>query len=115
MRVLYFGPCRLHADCDVEEVPLVAGATVGDLLQACCARHPGMAAARGALLVAVNQEFAKPDAVLKGTEEIAVMPPVSGGSGSITLTPGPVSALVSVLRQRPEAWQSPQRPGILLL
>ena len=79
MRILYFGPCRLHAACDTEEIPLKPGATVKDLLDACCARHPAIAAVRASLQVAVDREFAPASTVLKGPEEVAVMPPLSGG------------------------------------
>ena len=79
MRVLYFGPCRLQAGRDEEDVPLAPGATVKELLDACCARHPAMAAARASLQVAVDREFAAAGTVLKGSEEVAVMPPLSGG------------------------------------
>ena len=79
MRVLYFGPCRLHAACDAEEIPLKPGATVKELLDACGIRHPKIAAVRASLQVAVDREFASASTVLKGSEEVAVMPPLSGG------------------------------------
>ena len=79
MRVLYFGPCRIHAGCDGEDIPLAPGATVRELLDACCARHPAVAAVRASLQVAVDREFAPASTVLKGSEEVAVMPPLSGG------------------------------------
>ena len=92
-RVLYFGPCRQHAGCDEETIDLPGGtATVQDLLDRCCALHPGLAQARASLLVAVDREFASPAAGITGAEEIAVMPPVSGGAAGITLTTGKVSA-----------------------
>ncbi len=79
-RVLYFGPCRQHAGCDEETVDIPGGgATVGALLNRCCALHPGLASARSSLLVSVNLEFAKAETPLAGGEEIAVMPPLSGG------------------------------------
>ena len=79
MKVLYFGPCRQHAGCDQEEVPLDPGAMVKDLLDACCSRHPALAPVRASLLVSVDREFASAATVLKGPEEVAVMPPLSGG------------------------------------
>ena len=79
VRVLYFGPCRIHAGCDAEDIPLNPGATVKDLLDVCCARHPKIAAVRASLQVAVDREFAPVSTALKGNEEVAVMPPLSGG------------------------------------
>ena len=79
IRVLYFGPCRIHAGCDAEEISLAPGATVKDLLNACCARHPAIAAVRASLQVAVDREFSPVSTALHGFEEVAIMPPLSGG------------------------------------
>lgn len=90
--VRYFGPCRTQTGKDTEELDLGEGATVADLLEACCRRHAALAATRASLLVAVERELAPPSRRLKAGEEIAVMPPLSGGAGSVTLTTGKVSA-----------------------
>ncbi len=90
--VRYFGPCRLQAGRDTDAIELPAPATVADLLDACCRLHPALQAAKGSLLVAVNQEFAGPDIPLAGGEEIALMPPLSGGAGAVILTTGRVAA-----------------------
>jgi len=57
-------------------------ATVSDLLQQLSREHPEISniLSWGSVLVAVNQEFAKPDALLKDGDEVALMPPVSGGA-----------------------------------
>ena len=78
-KVLYFGPLRQAAGRDAEEVEWSGPATVAGLLDACSARHPALAAVRASLLVAVDRECARPATVLKGGEEVAVMPPLSGG------------------------------------
>ncbi len=59
-------------------------ATVSDLLLQISREHPAISdiLSRGSVLVAVNQEFAKPDARLKDGDEVALMPPVSGGAES---------------------------------
>jgi molybdopterin synthase catalytic subunit len=89
--VRYFGPCRLQTGRDWDAVELPQPATVADLLEACCRLHPALQAARRSLLVAVDQEFAGADTVLTGGEEIALMPPLSGGAGAVTLTRGAIS------------------------
>ena len=59
-------------------VTLRDGATVSDLL----ARVKEMAVGHSlppAPLVAVNQEYAAPDVVLRASDEVALIPPVAGG------------------------------------
>jgi len=55
--------------------------TVSELLKQISGDYPALAniLSRGGILIAVNQEFAKPDASLKDGDEVALMPPVSGG------------------------------------
>jgi molybdopterin converting factor small subunit len=53
-----------------------AGAVQADLQR----RHPKMPWPAGTLL-AVNQQYAAAETVLKSGDEVAIIPPVSGGSG----------------------------------
>lgn len=59
-------------------------ATVAELLQQLSRDYPNLAPilARGGILISVNQEFAKQNARLKDGDEVALMPPFSGGSRS---------------------------------
>ena len=61
--------------------------TVSALLKQISGEYPALSdmLSRGGILIAVNQEFAKPDAPLKDGDEIALMPPVSGGTESHTV------------------------------
>ena len=60
------------------QIPLDQGSTVADLV-----RHIRSLPAGKALppqpRVAVNRKFAAPDQIISGSDEIAVIPPVSGG------------------------------------
>jgi molybdopterin converting factor subunit 1 len=56
---------------------LPEGARVRDLLAAVAAKAGGRALPTPA--VAVNQRYAKPDAPLSATDEVALIPPVAGG------------------------------------
>ncbi|MGQ0535429.1 MAG: molybdenum cofactor biosynthesis protein [Methanobacteriota archaeon] len=62
----------------VLEVP--EGTTVAALLDRLVADHPRLAEWREYLLAAVNREYAAAGRVLRDGDEVAVMPPVSGGS-----------------------------------
>lgn len=59
------------------EVP--EGASVQSLLVSLAEDHPRLGERLGALTVAVNQEFVKPGTVLKPGDEVALIPPISGG------------------------------------
>jgi MoaE-MoaD fusion protein len=64
------------------ELPMNNGpATVAELLEAVAAAYPALSdiIAQGRLMVSVNREFAKRDAPVKDGDEVALMPPFSGG------------------------------------
>jgi molybdopterin converting factor subunit 1 len=56
----------------------VQGTTVAHLRTTLEQRYPQMAGLPS-LLIAVNQQYADDDTTLTGTEEVALIPPVSGG------------------------------------
>jgi molybdopterin synthase catalytic subunit len=67
---------------DEERLTLPTGSTVTDLLAHLAAREPFIAAARGRFQVAVNLQMALPSHVLQEGDEVALIPPVAGGSDS---------------------------------
>ena len=54
-------------------------ATVGDLRRVLVANHPNLAGLLERCRVAVNHDFVEDSQVLTPTDEVAVIPPVSGG------------------------------------
>ncbi|HEX5015246.1 MAG TPA: molybdenum cofactor biosynthesis protein MoaE [Candidatus Limnocylindrales bacterium] len=64
------------------EVPLelAQGATIEEAWSALVALHPGLAPGRSAVRFARNAEYADPDTVLEDGDELAIIPPVSGGA-----------------------------------
>src|ERR671916_496907 len=80
LTVRLFAGLRERAGTDRLEVELPAGATVADLLAAMGETPVGALAPR-ACVVAVNRTYAAPgDAIAEG-DEVALVPPVSGGRG----------------------------------
>ncbi len=82
VHVLYFGVLKDvigHRDA-VMDVP--EGASVADLLA--LHRKAGVAV-WDSIAVAVNQEYARADDVLKDGDEVALLPPVSGGVDVLTM------------------------------
>lgn len=59
------------------------GATVEDLLQRLVSDYPKLAGHTGTLMAAVNQEYVQRDTVLHDDDEVAFIPPVSGGSDAL--------------------------------
>jgi MoaE-MoaD fusion protein len=80
IQVLYFAVFRERLGTSAETLDLPAKATVADAVAALAARHPPIAALRGRFRVARNQEFASDDEVLGEGDELALIPPVAGGS-----------------------------------
>jgi molybdopterin converting factor subunit 1 len=76
--VLLFGITRDLTGQSAVSVPLPEGASVSDLLANLHQQYPAMAGIKS-LLVAVNGEYAEVEQVLSSKDEIALIPPVSGG------------------------------------
>lgn len=75
VRVKLFAGLRERAGRDEVELDLPEGARAADALAAV----EGLAAGLP-LVLAVNRRYATPDTVLEGGDELAVVPPVSGGA-----------------------------------
>jgi len=56
------------------------GSTAGDAWEALVAEFPALADHTRSISVAVNEEYAKPATALRDGDEVAFLPPVSGGS-----------------------------------
>src|SRR3954466_6905468 len=93
VRVRLFAVLRQRAGRGSVDVELEAGATVADAL-AVLAREPGLAdvLAPGPLRMAVKRDYAGPETELSPDDELALVPPVSGGeSPHVRLGPEPIS------------------------
>src|SRR3990172_9935885 len=66
------------------EVELGEGLSVAEAFRVLCRRFPEMADHAGSLMYAVNAEYVSPDPPLRAGDELALIPPVSGG-GAETL------------------------------
>jgi molybdopterin synthase sulfur carrier subunit len=78
VKVLFFG--RLKEVAGAEEfVEVTPGSRIEDLFASFVARRPELARYRGSLVASRNQEFAAWSTPLDSGDEIAFLPPVSGG------------------------------------
>jgi molybdopterin synthase catalytic subunit len=82
--VRLFAGLRERAGGPHVEVDLPEGASVADLLAAMGATPVG-ALSPGQCVVAINREYAEPGAPVHAGDEIALVPPVSGGAGEVRL------------------------------
>lgn len=55
------------------------GTTVARLVEAVLAKYPRLLGHGNSMLLAVNHEVVRPDVVLREGDEVALLPPVSGG------------------------------------
>lgn len=78
LTVLLFGITRDLVGQSRLSVPLPKGGRVADLLNLLHSQYPALSGVKS-VLVAVNSEYADPDTVLNLSDEIALIPPVSGG------------------------------------
>jgi MoaE-MoaD fusion protein len=80
IRVLFFGMARDIAGVAEEQIDLRNAPDLGDLRRQYEARFPRLAGMNDSLLIAVNEEFRERSWRLADGDEVAFIPPVSGGS-----------------------------------
>jgi MoaE-MoaD fusion protein len=80
VRILFFGMLREVMGRQDDAIELPEGSSVADLLAHCESQNPRLKEYLPSLAVAVNQRYASPDLELKPGDEVALLPPVSGGA-----------------------------------
>ncbi len=85
VKIRLFAVLRERAGAASLELDLPEGARVADALAAVDHLAGGVP-----LVMAVNREYAKPDVELRAGDELALVPPVSGGAGRVRLTREPL-------------------------
>jgi molybdopterin converting factor subunit 1 len=79
VRVRLFASLREAAGGGEWALELREGATAEDAWRALAARHPSLSHRRLSLAAAVNRRYAAFETVLAEGDEVAFIPPVSGG------------------------------------
>ncbi len=88
--VKLFGAAREAAGAKELSLALPENARVGDVWAQLVAEYPALEPFESRLAVSVNLEISSLDARLRDADEVAFLPPVSGGSGTCTLSTGPL-------------------------
>ncbi|MGO8818187.1 MAG: molybdopterin converting factor subunit 1 [Terriglobia bacterium] len=94
VNVLFFGITHDLTGCAQEQVDLPEGENLEGLRRLYETRFPRLLSVGNSLILAVNQEIAKDSAPLHDGDEVAFMPPVSGGASEdfFRITRAPISA-----------------------
>jgi molybdopterin converting factor subunit 1 len=79
IRVLFFASLRERLRTSEAAHDLENGSTVADLWSDLCRRNTGLEEMTASVSFAVNQEYVDRATVLHDGDEVALIPPVSGG------------------------------------
>ena len=79
VKVLLFGAAADRAGTRQTKVPINHVATLGELWSVLVDQHPRLVPMRETLAFAVNGEYARMEDTVSPGDEVAVLPPVSGG------------------------------------
>jgi len=84
IRLLFFGILKDLAGRSIDTLELPEGATVRELLAKCESEIPRLKDLLARSAIAVNKDYACAETELKENDEVALLPPVSGGLESAT-------------------------------
>ena len=84
VRVLFFGVLKDIVGASEDTVEFAGGGRLTAVFDHYARRFPKLRELGPSVVLALNQQFASPDAALSDGDEIAFLPPVSGGSGRYT-------------------------------
>lgn len=84
IRVLFFGVIRDVTGLREDSLTLPEGGDVGAVFEHYANRFPKLREMASSIVLALNQEFSTPVALVAEGDEVAFLPPVSGGTGRFT-------------------------------
>jgi molybdopterin synthase catalytic subunit len=109
IRVLFFGILKDVTGLAADTPDLPEQSTLADLVHHYSVKTPQLQQHLPGIAMSINQEFARASDVLKAGDEVALLPPVSGGSDTSTRSPhcaivrDPIdTAAVANILKRPE-------------
>ncbi len=79
VEVLLFGAAADRAGTRKVELEIEEGSTLAEVWPLLAERYPDLSSMRDTLAFAVNGEYARMDGRVDPGDEVAVLPPVSGG------------------------------------
>jgi sulfur-carrier protein len=79
IKVLLFASFREAAGISQSTVEIAPGAAISDVWEVLVDEHPRLAPHSGTAAYAINGTYAKPGETVSDGDEVAFLPPVSGG------------------------------------
>jgi molybdopterin converting factor subunit 1 len=83
VRIRFFASLRERAGFTEAERTVAPATTVGTLWRELCSEHRKLADFGGRIAFAINQEYVDSETALQDNDEVAFIPPVSGGSSPL--------------------------------
>jgi MoaE-MoaD fusion protein len=81
VKVLFFARCRELCDVTGVDLTMEEGSSTPELLEVLLENYPRLSEVLGSCVLSLNKEYLDPDkpAVLRDGDEVALIPPISGG------------------------------------
>ena len=110
--VLFLGPARDFAGVESAIIELSVDRSIADLRDQLAKDYPTLGAALATIRFAVNETFAVDDTILNDGDEVALIPPVSGGCSAKSVLVDLVFEPICVDRVRSFIMGDPSHGGI---
>src|SRR5258706_3496977 len=108
IRVLFFGVIRDVVGLREDTLDIAEGGNLGSVFEHYAGRFPRLHGMAASTVLALNQQFSSPSAPLAEGDEVALLPPVSGGAGYLQHIAAPSGNFYSFTR---EALHGPAIPA----
>ncbi|XP_057450519.1 molybdopterin synthase sulfur carrier subunit [Lotus japonicus] len=79
IKVLFFARARDLTSLSEMSLEVSSGSTTHDCLKNLVVKFPGLEEIQGCMVLALNEEYTTESAIAKEKDELAIIPPISGG------------------------------------